>query len=201
MIEIPQEVIRWIRGELDDSQFERWVYANHDLLVRALGPERASELFELDFRPGHLDGLAARRELQQRLIGGLPRPCRCVLMVDRQVVPLGPGTRATDGSPFLARFERIRGGPNGSELWRCNSCAQAWFVILDREDDAWYFERLSVAQAAAALRQNRWPETFAHVGATLASGHLRWSQSEVARTFRSAFGVDVLFPEAASGDR
>src|SRR2546430_5399121 len=130
MIEIPQEVIRWIRGELDDSQFERWVYANHDLLVRALGPERASELFELDFRPGHLDRLAARRELQQRLIGGPPRPCRCVLIVDPPVGPLGPRTRATDGSPFLARFQRIRGGPDRSELLPCHSCAPALVLIL-----------------------------------------------------------------------
>jgi hypothetical protein len=59
---------------------------------------------------------------------------------------------------------------------------------------------LSAAQAVAAATEDRWPPTYDELGATFPSGHLRWSQSEIARTLSSAFAVDVLFPQATSPD-
>ena len=48
--------------------------------------------------------------------------------------------------------------------------------------------------------EDRWPPTYDELGATFPSRHLRWSQSEIARTLSSAFAVDVLFPQATSPD-
>src|SRR5262249_18684919 len=115
------------------------------------------------------------------------------------IFPFGFDTRAADDCPFFARFEKTPGGPNGSELWRCKSCAQAWFVLLDDWDDYWYFERLPAAQAEEAVTGRRWPPTYDGFGAT--SDRPPWSGGDVARTFGSAFDVDFLFPETASRPR
>jgi hypothetical protein len=198
MMDFPEELVRWMRGELDDRRFEQWVYANQELLEALLGPERALDLMELDYRPEDLNRPSAKANLRRLLIRDLGRTCRCVLMRDRQIVPLNYTTRSTADSPFLAQFLRTKGGPNGSELWRCRRCEQAWFVVLDDDADDWYFQRLSPAQAATALHASYWPPTYDEFGATFPSGHLRWSMSAVAQTFGSGFSVDVLFPETAS---
>jgi hypothetical protein len=159
MTVFPEQMLRWVRGEIADLEFERWVYANADLLESQLGPERAGELLELDYRPGDLARESARNRLRMSLVSQLSRACACPLMRDRQSLPLCVETRATPDSPFYARFTRMEGGPNGSELWQCKACGQEWLVILDWDADGWYLERLSSAQAGTVRKQGLWPGT------------------------------------------
>ncbi len=192
---VPDELARWIRGEMDDAQFEQWVYANHERLERELTRERAFELIELDYRPEDIARPSAKDEIKQRLIRDLNLQCTCILMRDRQLLPLSISTRFTRDSPFVARFTRTEGGPNGSELWKCKTCSQIWFVIVDSDDDWWYFERVTPAQARAAVEENRWPATYDRFDIRWPSGFSAIATLPEAQAFGSSFSAEFLFPD------
>src|SRR5438128_1852705 len=130
MDSIPDEVWRWVRGELPDEKSEQWLHAQGSGLERAMGQRVYLDAFELDFRDPY-----AVSSMRQRLAAQLPRSCVCPLMLNRQRLPLTVATRSANDSPFLALFERVCEAANGAELWRCRRCGSYWSVVLDSDAD------------------------------------------------------------------
>jgi hypothetical protein len=49
-MELPEQIVKWVRGDLGDRAFEQWVYASVPLLDAALGQERAMVSFSSPLR-------------------------------------------------------------------------------------------------------------------------------------------------------
>lgn len=192
---IPEPLARWIRGEADNVEFERWLYANTDLLERVLGKDRALELIELDWRRTPTSPYALE-QMRMKLVADARKTCVCPLLRDRHALPLTVETRFTPDSPFTSKFLHLLPlGPHGSQVWRCKACKQAWLVNVDQDDDIWYLQRLTDAQAEDAVERDRWPNTFDDFDLKWPSGHSRWRTTDAAKTFGGTFDVHELFPE------
>jgi hypothetical protein len=66
----PAELLRWIRGDLPDAEFESWLYAS-ETAEKALGAHAYhQELIELDYRDRY-----ATENARQRLVDPIARAC------------------------------------------------------------------------------------------------------------------------------
>jgi hypothetical protein len=151
-MELPEQIVKWVRGDLGDRAFEQWVYASVPLLDAALGQERAMVFYELDFR----DWRAVRR-LQEEYEAGLIRRCLCPLMGNRQVFGLCSMTIDQGETREMLRRKPEAGWLT---LERCRVCGTNWFVADDQLNDQWYLERLEPQAVHAILCYEQWPTTF-----------------------------------------
>ena len=136
---VPEQPWRWVREELPDADFERWLYQHHEEVASALSKDLAFELLELDYRPTSY----ASRSMRERLATELPRSCLCPLMADLQ------GLWGSIGSIPEQKMEQLGICSPWLSLHRCPLCGQHWFVGSDTVDDFIVYAR----QDAAAARQ------------------------------------------------
>jgi hypothetical protein len=151
MAAIPEQVLRWIRGELSSADFEPWVYANTGLLESALGKERMLQLLETDYGSGHA-GSTVRYQLARLLT----RSCRCLLTCDRQSFGLAGGLCQW----LYEKCEQRKAKTPWLKLVRCRECGQDWLTGCDTVDDRIFLERTSAAAALAIVERDEWPATF-----------------------------------------
>jgi hypothetical protein len=169
---LTDEIVRWVRGDLDTKLFEQWVYQQPF--------EEFRDLIELNYR----DPVAVA-EMQERLAPELPkRGCYCALMLHRQRFLIWSATMEPQ---FVAPFEKLRLRPPTDALWKCRHCATHWLVA--RDDDDWYFERVSREAAELIVRGDEWPGTFADF--VPGERHERWL-SEVAPSFREGRAASMV---------
>lgn len=154
---IPEQVVRWYRGDLSDSEFEPWIYANADLLESSLGKDLAMALIERDYRPGPpANEWPPSLDLRAELAKLLRRACPCLLFCDRQWLILNAGT----ASWIAKRCVQLRELTSWVQLVRCRVCGEHWLVGCDTVDDVWFLERISESTASAIVERDEWPATF-----------------------------------------
>ncbi len=104
MSDVPDEIWRWIRREMDDQSFESWVYRS-DALAPAVGHEVYSQLIELDYRDDY-----AKLQLRDSLARSLARacPCPCPLFRDQQYPTASTMRAGTFSVSREAKRERSR---------------------------------------------------------------------------------------------
>jgi hypothetical protein len=155
MSDVPDEIWRWIRREMDDQSFESWVYRS-EALAPAVGHEVYSQLIELDYRDDY-----AKLQLRDSLARSLARacPCPCPLFRDQQYLPL---SRIT--SEVLGRYyKELRERTPWLHLLECIH-GHHWYQATDSVDDeGWYLQRLTRSEARAIADHDEWPRTFDRV--------------------------------------
>jgi hypothetical protein len=78
---IREQIWRWIRGDLADASFERWVYSEFQKIAMELGEPLALELAELDYR-------GDTRPMRDRLGREFSPGCACAWMPNRATAGL-----------------------------------------------------------------------------------------------------------------
>ena len=126
-------VWRFVRGDIDPREFERWLYARSDELGNRVGAQKALRLLSADYRSS--TDVANVREIlcgfAEEASSSLP--CRCVTLANVAVVEMGSA-----GNDVLATIEerRSRGEP-WWWLWcgECSACGQWWLVAQEERQN------------------------------------------------------------------
>lgn len=146
---LPEQVVRWIRGDVTDADFEKWLYGSKSA-EEALGATTYFDLIELDYRDRH-----ATRAMRHRFIESLCKTCLCPLMLDRQWLSLSHETL-----DFVNRLDVLRERTPWLRLNQCHACGQYWYTGIDTVDDGVFLERLKETDAKSILNGDAWPTTF-----------------------------------------
>jgi hypothetical protein len=190
---LTDEIVRWVRGDLETEPFEQWVYQQPF--------EEFRDLIELNYR----DRVAVA-EMQERLAPELPqRGCYCALILDRQRFLIWSGTIELQ---FVAPFDKLKLRPPSDALWKCRHCATHWLVA--RDDDDWVLREAldggrGVDRARRRMAGNVRGTSFPASGTSGGSQRLRRAFAKGGRPrwlsrALCSLGVAELNGQAPSGD-
>lgn len=147
---------KFVRGDLDANEFEKWLY-NEAALETALEDEFYLTLIGCDFRSRE-DTFKIRASIRLLLEAG--ENCRCSSVRNLDSIEMGGDWFF---EKFFATLTKLASPP--TEQWwlyisRCNACSTNWLVAQEeRIHDQFYVERISdhaVQKAQAGI----WPDQF-----------------------------------------
>jgi len=144
----------FLRGEMNVTAFEAWVYEHEAALLQPLGASLHMDLLWLDFRDVRAVDEMARRLRQ--VLTPLQR-CACQTMAAREVYPSASHDTALW---FMTAVKRIvNHGPHNSWVWlgRCEQCGQHWIVA---HYDPLVVEKVTPDVAEGIVSKGIWPSSI-----------------------------------------
>lgn len=152
---IEQTLWSYLRGVLDEAEFEAWVYAEPALEAR-LGEDDYLSLISADYRDESNRARAERADLVRGIAARhFPRECFCLSLQDEDRLTWSGGTTALLGEGHLVLARRTP----WIQVQRCCDCGTHWLLGTDTVDDEFLLRRLTLAEAEAATMRDVWPET------------------------------------------
>ena len=163
------DIWRFVRGDTEPREFERWLYAQADELERRLGAQKALDVLSADY--GASAAVASVRKILRAFAAqaSLSLPCRCVTLANVAVVEMG-----SRGDELATIDERRSRGEPWWWLWcgECSRCGQWWLVAQEeRQNDVFCLRRLEADQVNDLLQNNVWPSDFDSYESLLRLGH------------------------------
>jgi hypothetical protein len=163
------EMWRFVRGDIEPRDFERWVYAQADEFECRLGAQNALDVLSADY--GTPTAVAEVRKLLRAFAAqaSLSLPCRCVTLANVAVVEMG-----SPGDELATIDERRSRGEPWWWLWcgECSRCGQWWLVAQEeRQNDVFCLRRLDADEVNELLQNHVWPSDFDSYESLLRLGH------------------------------
>jgi hypothetical protein len=152
---IEETLWSYVRGDMDDREFEAWAYATPGLET-ALGETDYVAIVGADY--ANLSGGARydHVKLLQRIVTThFPRRCRCPSIPNRAKTELGVSSPVEICGDVVARRT-----PSSIRLVHCKDCGADWLVGTDTIDDQIYLYRLSNTETRDIVANSRWPTIF-----------------------------------------
>ena len=154
--ELLQTFWRFVRGDTDPREFEKWLYADQTLEA-VLGDSLYLASIETDFRDREsvfqlkeqLRAFASTHDLSN---------CLCIRHPNITVIVMGCH------EDFFASLETTH--ERGQPYWwlfatDCTSCGESWLVAQEeRHNDVYILRRLELAEREAIRAENCWPSDF-----------------------------------------
>ena len=178
---------RFIRGDAEVADFERWIYARSDELESRLGKQTALQLLAADYRSP--EAVARVKELLREYAQRVSAlECQCITLPNVSVVDMGH-----ESEGVLASIERRRS--RGEPIWwlwsgECTRCGQWWLVAQEeRQNDVFCLRRLTGDDVTRLVERNVWPPDFDSYEALLRLGldagkSVRFADPEQASSLR-----------------
>jgi len=154
--ELLQTLWRFVRGDTDPREFERWLYADQTLEA-VLGDSLYLASIETDF--GDRESVFQLKE-QLRAFASTHDLSNCLCIRHPNITVIGMGHHEY----FFASLETTR--ERGQPYWwlfaaDCTSCGESWLVASEeRHNDVYILRRLQLAEREAIRDENRWPSDF-----------------------------------------
>jgi hypothetical protein len=178
---------RFVRGDGEVADFERWIYAHSEQLESRLGEREALRVLAADYRSS--DAVAGVKRLLRDYAERVSAlECRCITLPDVAVVDMGDQSERV-----LASIEQRQS--RGEPFWwlwcgECTRCGQWWLVAQEeRQNDVYCLHRLSDDEVTGLVENNVWPPDFDSYEALLRLGldagkSVRFADPEQANTLR-----------------
>jgi len=180
-------VWRFVRGDTDPREFERWVYAHTDQLEGRVGASEALDVLSADYASSA--AVANVRKFLRAFVeqASSSLRCQCVTLANLAVLEMG----AENDVLATIQQRRSRGEP-WWWLWcgECTECGQWWLVAQEeRQNDAFCLRRLDAHDVSELLQNNVWPSDFDSYESLLQLGrdaglHVRFANPEQASSLR-----------------
>jgi hypothetical protein len=166
----------YARGDIEDADFEAWLYASPDLESR-LGSENYLALLTSDYRDVSAFARHERvKQLRELVARCFPRHCVCLSIPNSMSLNLGG-----EGNPVQVHADVLARRTPWIELAHCRDCGTDWLIGTDTVDDNYYLYRLTPEAAANIIADDCWPALFDN-------RDIFWPDSE----WLKAFGFDSL---------
>jgi hypothetical protein len=178
---------RFVRGDAESAEFERWIYRQSDELESRLGKGPALDVLGADFRS--TEAVAGLRRILCEYAERVSNlECRCVTLPNVAVIDMGD-----DSERVLTTIEERRS--RGEPFWwlwcgECTRCGQWWLVAQEeRQNDVFCLRRLADGEAIALVEHNNWPSDFDSYEALLrlslnAGKSVQFAEPEEAKSLR-----------------
>jgi hypothetical protein len=178
---------RFVRGDGEVAEFERWIYACSEQLESRLGEREALRVLAADYRSS--DAVAGVKRLLREYAERVSTlECRCITLPDVAVVDM-----FDEGERVLASIEQRQS--RGEPFWwlwcgECTRCGQWWLVGQEeRQNDVFCLRRLNRDEVTGLLGSNVWPPDFDSYEALLRLGldagkSVRFADPEQAKSLR-----------------
>jgi hypothetical protein len=154
--ELLQTLWRFVRGDTDPREFEKWLYADQTLEA-VLCDSLYLASIETDF--GDRESVFQLKE-QLRAFASTHDLSNCLRIRHPNITVIGMGYH----EDFFASLETTH--ERGQPYWwlfatDCNSCGESWLVASEEQhNDVYILRRLELAEREAIRAENRWPSDF-----------------------------------------
>lgn len=152
------EIWRFVRGDSDSAEFERWLYAHVDELSSRLDPPLLQQALSANYRSAD-DVRDLKASLRGYAAAATSLACRCVTLPRTTVIDMG-----VDSEEVLRSIEsRVSRGERWWWLWagECTACAQWWLVGQEeRQNDVYCLRRLGDEEVRSLKNEGTWPSDF-----------------------------------------
>lgn len=154
--ELLQTLWRFVRGDTDPKEFEKWLYADQTLET-VLDVSLYLASLETDF--GDRESVFQLKE-RLRAFASTHDLSNCLCIRHPNITVIGMGHH----EDFFASLETTR--KRGQPYWwlfaaDCTSCGESWLVAQEeRHNDVYILRRLELAEREAIKAENHWPSDF-----------------------------------------
>lgn len=159
----------FIRGDMEVSEFENWVYGTPEL-ESSFTEEFYMNLISLNYTLADAV-FVLKRELKNELNALVSRECECHTLPYLADVGMGQHDHIFNSLDEKAKF--------GQQLWwlwlaQCSVCQEYWMIgSEERINDVFIMKRLSTNTALGILQNDQWPDDFKDYRVLLRTGRDR----------------------------